>query len=658
LIRVGILSIANPAKGLWRDTECMLYALAGASIFGVAAYADQVAVRSPHPAAVPARTVLSDWLKTIDVMIVGEVLVPKTLQAALDANIRVLYIPNLDWAKLGTSSDAWIQWVRAHPEVVIVAKSAQVQECLDAHGISSTLVPWSIPDEVVRDRPTPPETTRFYMNAGLGGWQDRRGVDIAVKAWRIVQAECPEATFTLKTLRPAAQYKLDLSGIDVQEGMLPRAALAEKYQEVDVVLYPSRWEGFGLSLLEALHAGLPAIATDGWPMNEMVEHEHNGLLVRAERKDDIRLAPQWECDVQAFADAMIRIAKDHDLRRRLTCPQPGELVARRSTFCRRFQAAVEGRDPPVCLVVHGTKPPENSARRSPDYWVDSLRNHGYEVLTAVYDSETMDSSLAQKLDFVLVGKAPKGCLQTINSRTSTPVVMWHHDWVDFNPGRRRWADSVQGLLDLYLSPEPPDVVSGPAASLLPACRLGTDRGHGKRARGVLEFPDDEAGVVFFGNHFAGNRGRHLKTSARTVPTTVYGTIGRGDWRSKPPICETDAAEVTRRCRATLSVSATCSQPGCTSIRLFNASGAGGVVLAERFEGLEDLYPETCVLSFQAGSELKQAIKEVFDDSDRRLVLRRNAEEWTYRHHTWDDRVDALLSLLNEKVLMAARPSGE
>ena len=35
-----------------------------------------------------------------------------------------------------------------------------------------------------------------------------------------------------------------------------REELSDLLGEADVVLYPSRWEGFGLSMMEALHAGL------------------------------------------------------------------------------------------------------------------------------------------------------------------------------------------------------------------------------------------------------------------------------------------------------------------------------------------------------------------------------------------------------------------
>ena len=51
---------------------------------------------------------------------------------------------------------------------------------------------------------------------------------------------------------------------------MQRADLSAALRDADAVLYPSRWEGLGLSLLEALHAGVPALVTDGWPMNEVM----------------------------------------------------------------------------------------------------------------------------------------------------------------------------------------------------------------------------------------------------------------------------------------------------------------------------------------------------------------------------------------------------
>ena len=47
----------------------------------------------------------------------------------------------------------------------------------------------------------------------------------------------------------------------------------------DICLAPSRWEGLGLHLYEAMALGLPVITNDDPPMNEVIRDGENGLLV-------------------------------------------------------------------------------------------------------------------------------------------------------------------------------------------------------------------------------------------------------------------------------------------------------------------------------------------------------------------------------------------
>jgi hypothetical protein len=107
-----------------------------------------------------------------------------------------------------------------------------------------------------------------------------------------------------------------------------REELADLLAEADAMLYPSRWEGFGLTMMEALHAGVPVIATDGWPMNELVAHGFNGLLVEAANTGAFvaehhtctiqalepsscrsMLSPHWEVRELALAQAILRFAR-------------------------------------------------------------------------------------------------------------------------------------------------------------------------------------------------------------------------------------------------------------------------------------------------------------------------------------------------------------
>jgi len=86
----------------------------------------------------------------------------------------------------------------------------------------------------------------------------------------------------------------------------------------DVSVTPSRWEGLGLPLYEAMAFAMPAITNDDPPMNEVVEDGVNGLLVASHPDGTARSGiPATRPDPEALTDAIERIADD-ELRARLS----------------------------------------------------------------------------------------------------------------------------------------------------------------------------------------------------------------------------------------------------------------------------------------------------------------------------------------------------
>ena len=83
-----------------------------------------------------------------------------------------------------------------------------------------------------------------------------------------------------------------------------RDDVAAVLAEADVFLLSSHYEGISIALLEAMRAGLPAVATQVGGVGETVVAGHTGVLVA----DD---------DTGAFAEAMLRLAGDAALRRRM-----------------------------------------------------------------------------------------------------------------------------------------------------------------------------------------------------------------------------------------------------------------------------------------------------------------------------------------------------
>jgi glycosyltransferase involved in cell wall biosynthesis len=86
-------------------------------------------------------------------------------------------------------------------------------------------------------------------------------------------------------------------------GSPDRAGLVAAYQSCDILLFPSRLEGFGIAPAEALACGRPVVTTDASALPEVVDHGANGLLVA---RDDVR----------GYADAVRALGEDATLRRR------------------------------------------------------------------------------------------------------------------------------------------------------------------------------------------------------------------------------------------------------------------------------------------------------------------------------------------------------
>ncbi|MCP4581436.1 MAG: glycosyltransferase family 4 protein [candidate division Zixibacteria bacterium] len=84
-------------------------------------------------------------------------------------------------------------------------------------------------------------------------------------------------------------------------GFMEKDQLMKLYSSSDLFVLPSLTEGFGLVLAEAIHFGLPIVATNVSAIPELIVDEVNGLLVQPG-------------NASSLADGIMRIMKDKDLR--------------------------------------------------------------------------------------------------------------------------------------------------------------------------------------------------------------------------------------------------------------------------------------------------------------------------------------------------------
>jgi alpha-1,3-rhamnosyl/mannosyltransferase len=136
----------------------------------------------------------------------------------------------------------------------------------------------------------------------LGGWTQRKNVPFLLAAWRHVE-ERSALTLALagppQRARDAQLAEQPLRSVSVLD-YLPAALVPRLLRTATALVTTSTYEGFGLPVLEALRAGTPVVALRAPFVEEICA-------------DAALLAD----DVDGFAEAVLRIAEDEELRKRL-----------------------------------------------------------------------------------------------------------------------------------------------------------------------------------------------------------------------------------------------------------------------------------------------------------------------------------------------------
>lgn len=132
-----------------------------------------------------------------------------------------------------------------------------------------------------------------------------KGMDLVIPAFAEVKKTHPEARLivvgdgTQKTLM--VQQAKELGVMDAIEwaGRQPQEKLHEWYGKIDIVLMPSRSEGFGLTAIEAMANGCVVVASNTGGLPEVIKDETIGLLHNIE-------------DIHSLSQKILRLLDDTD----------------------------------------------------------------------------------------------------------------------------------------------------------------------------------------------------------------------------------------------------------------------------------------------------------------------------------------------------------
>jgi glycosyltransferase involved in cell wall biosynthesis len=135
---------------------------------------------------------------------------------------------------------------------------------------------------------------------------ERKGLDILLDALGPVFDEYPSLTLSvigdgdmLPRLRRLVQERLLTERVTF-EGVIPPERIPARLAVADLLVLPSRWDGWGVVVNEAFSVGIPAVVSDRCGAADLIENGQNGYVFRSEDADALRtalrsfLSSKWE----------------------------------------------------------------------------------------------------------------------------------------------------------------------------------------------------------------------------------------------------------------------------------------------------------------------------------------------------------------------------
>ena len=143
----------------------------------------------------------------------------------------------------------------------------------------------------------------------IGRYAYEKGNDLLLKVWSRVEKECSDWTIDIYGMGEREPYiqQMQELGIDKTRCHLNGSLMSvkEEYISSSIFVLPSRFEGFGLVIIEAMSCGLPVVSFDceNGPRN-IIADGMNGFLVRP-------------FDINMFADRVVQLIQDEGLRHQM-----------------------------------------------------------------------------------------------------------------------------------------------------------------------------------------------------------------------------------------------------------------------------------------------------------------------------------------------------
>jgi glycosyltransferase involved in cell wall biosynthesis len=172
--------------------------------------------------------------------------------------------------------------------------------------------------EIPRSPPSRAPFRRPLHLGVVGAIDPRKGQDVAVRALREVRSRGVDAELHLVGREQDPAFAATVRDLAAAEGVEAavrlhgeRSDVESIYQELDVLLVPSRGEWTPLVIMEALARDLPVVAARVGSVPELVLHGETGLLVEPDNPAEVATAVETLVQQPDLARALARRGRAH-----------------------------------------------------------------------------------------------------------------------------------------------------------------------------------------------------------------------------------------------------------------------------------------------------------------------------------------------------------
>jgi glycosyltransferase involved in cell wall biosynthesis len=127
----------------------------------------------------------------------------------------------------------------------------------------------------------------------VGKQSHQKGYDLLLKSWKLVQQKNPDWQLEIYGKKDASQGLEELAKqLEIENSVAffePEKNIKEKYLQSSIYVMSSRFEGFGMVLIEAMACGVPCVSFDcPFGPSDIIKDNQDGFLV--EKGNTIQLA--------------------------------------------------------------------------------------------------------------------------------------------------------------------------------------------------------------------------------------------------------------------------------------------------------------------------------------------------------------------------------